>query len=71
MIGSVMKMENIHYTRGNNINKETLIASFVEGIAFNSVMESFGIEFFSKNWIIIILVVGSILSIINNIVFEE
>ena len=50
---------------------EIVIASFVEGIAFNSVMESFGIEFFSKNWIIIFVVVGSILAIINNIVFGE
>lgn len=53
------------------MNKEMVIASFVEGIAFNSVMESFGIEFFSKNWIIIFLIIGSILAIINNIVFEE
>ena len=53
------------------MKKETMIASFVEGIAFNSVMESFGIEFLSKNWIILLLVVGSILAIINNIVFGE
>ena len=71
MIGSVMKMENIHYTRGNNMKKETMIASFIEGIALNSVMKSFGIEFFSKNWIIIFLVVGSILAIINVTIFRE
>ena len=53
------------------MKKETIIASFVEGIAFNSVMKSFGIEFFSKNWIIIFLVVGSILAIINDTVFGE
>ena len=53
------------------MKKETMIASFIEGIALNSVMKSFGIEFFSKNWIIIFLVVGSILAIINNIVFGE
>ena len=64
-------MGNIHYTRGNNMKKETMIASFIEGIALNSVMKSFGIEFFSKNWIIIFLVVGSILAIINVTVFGE
>ena len=53
------------------MKKETMIASFIEGIAFNSVMKSFGIESFSKNWIIILLVAGSILSIINVTVFGE
>ncbi len=52
------------------MKKETIIASFIEGIALNSVMK-FGIEFFSKNWIIIFLVVGSILAIINVTVFGE
>lgn len=71
MVGSVMKMENIHYTRGNNMKKETMIVSFIEGIALSSVMKSFGIEFFSKNWIIIFLVGGSILAIISVTVFGE
>lgn len=53
------------------MKKETIIASFIEGIALNSVMKSFGIEFFSKNWIIIFLVVGSILAIINITVFGK
>ena len=53
------------------MKKETMSASFIEGIALNSVMKSFGIEFFSKNWIIIFLVVGSILAIINVTVFGE
>ena len=53
------------------MKKETMIANFVDGVALNSVLKSFGIEFFSKNWIIIFLVVGSILAIINDIVFGE
>lgn len=30
------------------MKKETMIASFIEGIALNSVMESFGIDFFQR-----------------------
>lgn len=53
------------------MKKETMIVSFIEGIALSSVMKSFGIEFFSKNWIIIFLVGGSILAIISVTVFGE